>query len=79
MQNACPIMLGIVSSGISTYGRCKNETYTLYTDVFKFVDWIKTEVESGYLIASIDDTQDFESFIKWKSIDVFCDFREENL
>ncbi|KAL7015398.1 hypothetical protein ACKWTF_016430 [Chironomus riparius] len=74
IENSSPILLGIVSVGIQDGNKkCKNNTYVLFTDVFKFVDWIKKEVGSGYLIANKKN-----SSIYWKPNDAFCEYVNEN-
>ena len=53
IENSSPILLGVVSVGIQDRSKkCKNNAYAIFSDVFKFVDWIKKEVGSGYLIAN---------------------------
>lgn len=55
---------GIVSASLNDpYGRCRSETYSIFTDVTKFTDWIEEKIE---------ETKE----IKWKYIDfVQCTFK----
>ena len=51
---------GIVSASLNDfYGRCRSETYSIFTDVTKFTDWIEEKVEET-------------KKIKWKEIDFEC-------
>ena len=51
-------------------GRCSGDSYAVFTDVVKFVDWIKKEVGSGYLLADAKGS----STTNWKTNDAFCEY-----
>ena len=62
-----------MSSGIrDADGRCKNDAFVLFTDVYKFVDWIKNEVESGYILAN--ENNKVIASHAWKSNDALCEY-----
>ena len=79
------MILGVVSVGISgtTEKPCNDEAYALFTDVTKYVDWIKQTVGSGYLsedrlgINTRDEDEEvspIDQIGAWKDKGAFCEY-----
>lgn len=79
------MILGVVSIGISgtTEKPCNDETYALFADVTKYVEWIKREVGDGYRVemrmgnTPDDADQDINEQNldgNFQNQDVFCEF-----
>ena len=47
IENSLPVLIGVVSSGIKRLKiPCKIENYAMFTDVFKFKNWIESTIKS---------------------------------
>jgi secreted trypsin-like serine protease len=47
IKNSSPVLIGVVSSGIKRLRvPCKIENYAMFTDVFKFNEWIESTIKS---------------------------------
>lgn len=84
-DNRKAVILGVVSVGIAghTEKPCNDEVYALFTDIVKYVDWLKRTVGGrGFLEArkrQIDDeekeTNPMENRnMMWKDGSGFCEY-----
>ncbi|KAG5666898.1 hypothetical protein PVAND_014905 [Polypedilum vanderplanki] len=74
-------IIGVVSVGIEGDNKkCNDKTFALFSDVTKYVDWIKMTVQSGYVLADEDSGQLFDDDDveeTWKPNETFCEYVEE--
>ncbi|CAG9811941.1 unnamed protein product [Chironomus riparius] len=69
-QKKTPVLVGVVSVGVITKeGKCRDDVFAVFTNVERFVDWIRREVGSGYLLANAESTA-----TDWKLNDAFCEY-----
>lgn len=74
-----------MSIGISgtTEKPCNDETYALFADVTKYVEWIKKSVGSGFLLnfenSDADEDMDFDNRdTMWKDKEAFCEYKVDD-
>lgn len=59
-----------MSVGVTTKdGKCRDDVFAIFTNVERFVDWIRREIGSGYLLANAESNA-----VDWKSNDAFCEY-----